>query len=98
MIKHVVMWKLADQAEGAGKAENAARIKELLEALAGKVPGLRSVQVGVDLAIDSSPWDVVLLTEFEDRASLDAYQAHPLHEVAKVFIAKVRTSRAVVDF
>jgi hypothetical protein len=98
MIKHVVMWKLKDRAEGATKAENAARIKVLLDACAGNVPGLASLEVGVDAGIDAAPWDVVLVTEFTDRAALAAYQDHPLHNVAKLFIAKVRDQRSVVDY
>ena len=79
MIKHVVMWKLAEHAEGAPKASNAARIKTLLEACAGRIPGLRSLEVGIDAGLDGAAWDVVLVSEFDDRAALDAYQVHPLH-------------------
>jgi hypothetical protein len=98
MIKHVVTWKLKDRAEGATKSENAVRIKALLDACAGQIPGLRSLEVGIDAALDPTPWDVVLLCEFDDRAALDAYQEHPLHQVAKFFIAKVREQRSAVDF
>jgi hypothetical protein len=97
MIKHIVMFKLKEQAEGATKGVNAARMKTLLEACA-VIPGLRSLEVGLDVAIDATPWDVVLLTEFVDRAALDAYQDHPIHQVAKSFIAKVREQRSVVDY
>ena len=38
MIKHIVMWKLKEFAEGAGKAANAAIIKQRLEALARQHP------------------------------------------------------------
>jgi hypothetical protein len=97
VIKHVVMWKLAEHAEGSPKASNAARIKTLLEACAG-IPGLRSLEVGIDAGLDGAAWDVVLVTEFDDRAALEAYQVHPLHEEAKAFIGKVRSARSVVDF
>jgi hypothetical protein len=97
MIRHVVVWKLKEAAEGATKAQNAARMKELLEACK-VIPGLRSLQVGVDAGIDATPWDIVLITDFESRAALDAYQDHPVHNVAKVFIGKVRELRSAVDF
>ena len=38
MLKHVVMWKLKETAEGKTKAENAQFMKEHLEALWGVVP------------------------------------------------------------
>jgi heme-degrading monooxygenase HmoA len=97
MIKHVVTWKLKAQAEGATKAENAARMKTLLEACK-EIPGIRSLEVGIDAGLDPTPWDVVLVVAFESRAALDAYQDHPVHQVAKFFIAKVREQRSVVDF
>ena len=31
MIKHIVFWKLKDEAEGGTKAENIAKIKSMLE-------------------------------------------------------------------
>ncbi len=40
MIKHVVMWKLKEEAEGATKAENARKIKQMLEELPDKIPQL----------------------------------------------------------
>ena len=33
MIKHVVMWKFKDEAQGATKAENLAKVKAALAAL-----------------------------------------------------------------
>lgn len=98
MIKHVVMWKLRDSAEGATRRENALRMKALLDACAGQTPGMRSLEVGVDAGVDSAPWDVVLVAEFDDRAAIDAYQEHPIHQAAKAFIAKVRDLRAAVDY
>ena len=40
MIKHIVMWRLQETAHGNGKAKNALLIKEKLEALRGRIPGL----------------------------------------------------------
>jgi quinol monooxygenase YgiN len=98
MIKHIVMWKLKDEAEGAGKKENALRMKALLEACSGQTAGMRSFEVGIDIGVDGTPWDVVLVAEFDDRAAIDAYQVHPVHQAAKFFIAKVRDLRAAVDY
>jgi hypothetical protein len=98
MIKHVVMWRLKESAEGATKPENALRVKALLDACAGVTPGMHSLEVGVDVGLDGAPWDVVLVAEFDDRAAVDAYQDHPVHQAAKSFIAKVRELRAAVDY
>jgi hypothetical protein len=98
MIKHVVVWKLRESAEGADKAANALRIKQELESLRGRIPGLLSLEVGIDIDRSSAAFDVVLLTEFEDPAALSAYQAHPEHARVAEFIGRVRLERVLVDF
>jgi hypothetical protein len=98
MIRHIVMWKLKPHAEGADRATNAVRMKELLESLRGRVPGLCSVEVGIDFSATPESADVVLVTEHDDRAALDAYQSHPEHVAMKAFIGAVREERRVVDY
>jgi hypothetical protein len=81
MVKHIVMWRLR---ESDSRAVDAETIKSLLEGLAGKVPGLLKIEVGVNFIEDANASDVVL-----DRAALEAYQSHPLH-VAVVPEVKAR--------
>jgi hypothetical protein len=76
MVKHIVMWRLR---ESDSRAVDAETIKSLLEGLAGKVPGLLKIEVGVNFIEDANASDVVLYSEFVDRAALEAYQSHPLH-------------------
>ena len=76
MIKHIVMWRLR---ESDSRAVDAETIKSLLEGLAGKIPGLLKIEVGVNFIEDANASDVVLYSEFVDRAALEAYQSHPLH-------------------
>jgi hypothetical protein len=47
MLKHIVMWKFKDQAEGAGKAANLLKAKALLDGCAGLVPGLLRLEVAI---------------------------------------------------
>ena len=44
MIKHIVMWNFADEAEGADKATNLARVRERLLGLRDVVPGIRTLE------------------------------------------------------
>ena len=76
MVKHIVMWRLR---KSDSRAVDAETIKSLLEGLAGKVPGLLKIEVGVNFIEDANASDVVLYSEFVDRAALEAYQSHPLH-------------------
>ncbi len=98
MIKHIVLWKLKDHAEGATKQENAQRVKQKLEAMNGRIPGMLKLEVGIDFSATGASYDVVLYSEFDSRASLDAYQKHPLHEAVAPFIGAVRLERVLVDY
>lgn len=99
MIRHLVMWQLADVAEGKSKAENAQIIKDSLESLAGQIAGLESIEVGInDPATPASNYDVVLNCTFPTVEALNAYQVHPLHVAAAAYIKKVVCARVCVDY
>ncbi|MFS0753949.1 Dabb family protein [Noviherbaspirillum sp. 1P10PC] len=98
MLKHIVMWKLKDQAEGADRAANAQKMKELLDACAGIVPGILKFEVALAQPGLEATYDVVLYSEFADRAALDAYQDHPQHVALKPFVIAVREARQCMDY
>ena len=62
MVKHIVMWKLKEEALEHTKAENAKKIKELLEALPGVIPDILELQVGINE--NGGEFDAVLVTKF----------------------------------
>jgi hypothetical protein len=92
------MWKLKDNALGASRAENAVKLKERLDDCRDIVPGILRIEVGLATPGLDSTYDVVLVSDFEDKAALDAYQVHPKHEAIKEFVVAVRESRECVDF
>jgi heme-degrading monooxygenase HmoA len=98
MIKHIVMWKLVESFEGRNKQEIAKEIKVMLEGLEGKIEGLKSIEVGINIEPSEQAYDVVLYSEFDSLEDLNNYQKHPEHVKAGAFIGKVRTARAVVDY
>jgi hypothetical protein len=98
MIRHVVMWKLKQHAEGADRAANAIRVKALLDSCAALVPGMLRWEVALAQPGFEATYDVVLYCEFADRAALDAYQAHPHHVAMKPFIGAVREARQCMDY
>ena len=98
MIKHIILWKLHDEAHGLSKAENALKAKHLFESLEGKIPGLLKMEVGVDeVGIDQSV-DLALYSEFESMEALDSYQHHPEHIKLKPFMMSIRRDRHVIDY
>jgi len=98
MIKHIVMWQLKDHAEGADKATNVIKMKALLDACADIVPGILKLEVAIAQAGLEATYDVVLYSEFESVAALDAYQNHPKHLALKPFVGAVRLARQCVDY
>ena len=98
MIKHIVMWRLKDHAEGNNKITNAQRMKSKLEALRGQVDGVLTIEVGIDFSATDASMDVALYSEFADRAALAAYQAHPAHQAVVAFIKEVVSARQLVDY
>jgi len=85
------MWKLNNKAD-------AAEIKRRLEALAGRIPGLLHLEVGVDFLASEQSADLVLIAELESRRALETYQAHPEHQAVAPLVKAAAISRVVVDY
>ena len=98
MLKHVVMWRLKESAEGRTKEENAIHIKEILELLPYKIKEIRNLEVGINMIRASPSYDLVLIVDFANMMDLQAYQAHPEHVKVADYVLKVRETRAVVDY
>jgi len=98
MLKHIVLFKLKDHAEGRSKMENADTIKNDLEALIGKILQLRRMEVGINCVPGEAAYDVAIYSEFVNEADLNIYAKHPEHVRVAEFVGKVRESRAVVDY
>ena len=96
-IRHIVMWRLNGATPDA-KREQALAIKVALEALNGNIPGLRHLEVGIDLSAEDSSADVVMVSDFDDRAALESYHSHPLHKLAGEVVKATRCERRVVDY
>lgn len=98
MIKHIVMWKLKDSAEGNTKAQNAVIIQERLEALSAKIPEIKFMEVGININPSEMAYDAVLVSEFASPEDLETYQNHPEHKKVQGFVKAVRETRVVADY
>jgi quinol monooxygenase YgiN len=98
MLKHIVMWKLKDQAEGTDRAANAAEMKRRLDACANIVPGILKFEVTIAQPGLEATYDVVLYSEFADKAALEAYAKHPTHQAVVPFIGAIREARQCMDY
>ena len=95
MITHVVLFRFKPENKDANLREATRR----LCAMVGKVPTLRSLEVGKhDAQPSPRACDLALITRFDDWAGLEDYAVHPFHEAVKSFLAGVIEASHVVDF
>ena len=98
MVKHVILWNLKDEFDATEKESIKKGIKEGLEALKGKIPGLLEIKVNI-CPLASSNCDVMLDSSFEDEASLKGYAVHPEHvAVADGKVRPYTKSRVCMDY
>ena len=97
MVKHIVIWKLKDSAEGKTKEENFKFIKQSLENLPVFIPEIKFIEVGRNFNADSN-FDAVLYSEFDSPEDLEIYQNHPEHKKISAYVSKVRDERIVGDY
>ena len=98
MIKHIVMWKLQDEAGGATRAQNTLAIKQQLEGLQATIPQIKGLEVGLNLQASDRSMDVVLITAFDNIADLATYRDNPKHQAVAAFIRAVVSETRVVDY
>ena len=100
MIKHIVMWRFKDSAEGKTKEENIQIVKRELEELVGVIPQIKGeFEVGVNINQESpTAYDAVLVSTFDSWEDLQTYRADPRHKKAAAYNKLVRSDRVVVDY
>ncbi len=98
MVKHIILWTLKEMDEAQKEAVKAG-IKEGLEGLKGKIPGLVDIKVITDGRLLSSTADLMLDSTFETEEALKGYSKHPEHvAVADSKVRPFTASRACLDF
>jgi hypothetical protein len=97
MVRHIVFWRLSGETAEEKRAAGE-KIKAVLEGLAGRIPGLRKIEVGLDWSATPESADVALYSEFDSREALAAYQRHPEHQAALPVIRALVAERRLVDY
>ncbi len=98
MIKHIVLWKFKENAEGAPRATNLNKARLLLSELPSQIPGIVQYEIGKNVVPSDQAYDLALYAEFVDLAHLKAYQEHPAHRKVVEWLRRVHEGRAVVDY
>lgn len=98
MVKHIILWTLKDELSAAEKEAVKKGIKEGLEGLAGKIPGMVDIKVNIN-GLASSNADLMLDSTFESEEALKGYAVHPEHvAVADGKVRPYTKIRSCLDF
>lgn len=98
MVKHVILWQLKDELSASEKDNVKKGIKEGLEGLSGKIPGLKEIKVNIN-GLKTSNADLMLDSLFDDFESLKGYSVHSDHvAVANGKVRPYTKNRVCLDF
>jgi quinol monooxygenase YgiN len=85
MLRHAAMFRFRDDAT----EEQKVAARDALAGLRDKVPSVRALTVGFDIRRNPRNWDMLLVVDFDDKAGLEAYFAHPIMNAASDLVASV---------
>ncbi|MCL2555397.1 MAG: Dabb family protein [Firmicutes bacterium] len=91
MVKHIVLFKLKNQADRP-------KALEALNSMKGKIEGLIDLETGEDFLASERSYDIALICTLKDRDALDFYQAHSVHQPVKKIMHAIRESSIAVDY
>lgn len=101
MIRHIVLFKFRETANGKTKAENLQEAKARMMALGDVIPEFTrfSVSLGTEGAAPGN-YDYILVSDFDSLEQLETYQRHPAHVAFGQFVKELREpdGRACIDY
>ena len=98
MVKHIILWTLKEMSDSEKESVKKG-IKDGLEGLKGKIPGLIDIKVNTEGRLASSTADLMLDSTFENAEARKGYSKHPEHvAVADSKVRPYTASRSCLDF
>lgn len=98
MVKHIILWTLKEMSDSEKESVKKG-LKEGLEGLKGKIPGLIDIKVNTEGRLASSTADLMLDSTFESTEALKGYSKHPEHvAVADSKVRPYTASRSCLDY
>jgi hypothetical protein len=75
-----------------------AEMKMAIEALTGRIPQIRTIEVGNNVMPQEAFYDGAIYSEFSNEKYLETYMKHPEHVKVVDFVRRIILSRIVVDY
>lgn len=96
-FKHISLWRLETLDE-----ESSQNLKQKLQATVAKlreqIPGIKALELGIDVGGPGDRSDVALYSEFETREDVQNYINHPAHLELVKQLKRCRVETRVVDY
>ena len=93
MVKHIVMFKLAEK-----NPENLDQAVAALNSLRGNIETLKLIEIGADFLSSERSYDIVLTAFFDNHEGLKAYAGHKNHLPVVEKMRSLCSSSIVVDY
>lgn len=100
MIKHIVMLKFHENANGKSKNENLKIAKDMIDGLKEKISEIVEMKCGLNCnpANNEKSFDLVIDSVFNNLEEIDSYKIHPAHMELVDFLNNVRERTVYVDY
>lgn len=97
MTNHIVMWSFHEEIDLSERKKLELQIKEGLEGLINKIPGVIEIKVIIN-ELDSSTHDLCMISSFENIDALKAYQKNDEHLKVASIVRACTCNRACMDY
>ena len=94
MLVHIVCWRYKPEIDEPARDDHRSRLR----ALTSVIPEIVSFDVGQDILHLERSFDTGLVAVFEDRAGLDRYTDHPVHQKVAARGKEISEQVVSVDF
>ncbi len=99
MYKHVVLWKLKDEADGMAKGALAVEVKRRLDELPAIISEVSGYEVAINIGnYGASFFDVSLIASYPDEEAFKRYCVYPEHDAVVAYIQSVTVAEEIVDY
>lgn len=99
MLRHIVMYKFLEEAQGRSREENLRIAAELAAVMEREIPQLKAFQCGIGSAeAKASNYDVVLVCDMEGFEALAEYKLNAAHKAFGTHCHAVSSDRAAIDY
>tara|TARA_R110002049_G_scaffold45604_2_gene132931 strand:- start:44981 stop:45289 length:309 start_codon:yes stop_codon:yes gene_type:complete len=99
MYKHVVLWKLKQEADNMSKSDLAFEVKKRLDELPAQIPEILSYETAINIGdYGASFFDVSVISVFENKEAFWSYTKYPVHDEVVAFISSVMVAEEIVDY